>query len=129
MFSIFDVLRIFEALQIFFYKFLLQWGKNEEDFESSIFFETQKSYFAVDSRLIIYSNDHIHNAVLTLPNVVKINVENYKYVCKQSCLKFTNSILKKQRWFDVVERSKFQRWRTQRCFDVDLTLCNVTTSY
>ena len=51
LFSIFDALRIFEALQIFFYKFLLKWGKNEEDFESSIFFEAQKYYFVSELRL------------------------------------------------------------------------------
>ena len=44
LFSIFDVLRIFEALQLFFYKFLLKRGINEEGFESSIFFEAQTFY-------------------------------------------------------------------------------------
>ena len=28
--QIFNVLRFFEALQMFFYKFFLKWGKNEE---------------------------------------------------------------------------------------------------
>ena len=51
LFTIFDVLRIFEALQIFFYKFFLKWGKNEEDFESCIFFEAQKFYLGFESRL------------------------------------------------------------------------------
>ena len=80
LFSIFDVLRIFEALQIFFYKFLLKWGKNEEDFESSIFFEAQKYYFVFESRLNFFSNGHIRNVVSTLPNVVKINVEIHTVV-------------------------------------------------
>ena len=31
--------------------FLLKWGKIEEDFESSIFLEAQKYYFAFESRL------------------------------------------------------------------------------
>ena len=53
-FGKFDVLRIFEALQIFFYKFLLKWGKNEEDFESSIFFEAQKYYFVLNGGLIFF---------------------------------------------------------------------------
>ena len=75
LFSIFDVLRIFEALQILFYKFLLKWGKIEEDFESSIFLESQKYYFAFESRLFFW-NGHIRNVVSTLPNVVKIDVEN-----------------------------------------------------
>ena len=39
-----------------------------------------------------------------------------------------------QRWngmrrFDVVQRCKFQRWHAQHCFNVGLTLCDVTTSY
>ena len=44
LFSIFDVLKIFEALQLFFYKFLLKRGINEEGFESNIFFEAQMFY-------------------------------------------------------------------------------------
>ena len=76
LFSIFDVLRIFEALQIFFYKFLLKWGKNEEDFESSIFFEAQKYYFVFESRLNFFSKGHIRNVVSMLPDVAKIDVEN-----------------------------------------------------
>ena len=76
LFSIFEVLRIYEALQIFFYKFLLKWGKNE-DFESTIFFEAQKYYFVFESRLnFFFPNGHIRNFVSTLPNVVKIDVEN-----------------------------------------------------
>ena len=78
-FSTFNVLRIFDALQILFYKFLLKWGKIEEDFESSIFLEAQNYYFAFESRLIylfFFRNGHIRNVVSTLPNVVKIEVEN-----------------------------------------------------
>ena len=51
LFSIFDVLRIFVALQMFFYKALLKWGKNGENVESTIFFEAQKYYFVFESRL------------------------------------------------------------------------------
>ena len=47
-------LRIFEALQIFFYKFLLKWGKIEEDFEASIFLEAKKNYFAFELKLKIF---------------------------------------------------------------------------
>ena len=47
-FSIFNVLRIFETLEIFFYKSLLKWGKNEKDFEPSILFEAQKYYFVFE---------------------------------------------------------------------------------
>ena len=76
--------------------------------------------------LSFFSNSHICNVVSTLPNVVKIDVENGNVVSTLSC-----SI---QRWntqccFNVVQRCKFQYWRTQRCFNVDLTLCDIATSY
>ena len=65
---------------MFFYKFLLKWWKNEENVESSIFFETQKYYFVFESRLNFFSNGHIRNVVSTSPNVVKIDVENHNIV-------------------------------------------------
>ena len=61
---------------MFFYNFLLKQVKNEENFESSVFFEAQKYYFVFQSRLNFFSNSHICNVVSTLPNVVKIVVEN-----------------------------------------------------
>ena len=69
---------------MFFYKFLLKWWKNEENVESSIFFETQKYYFVFESRLNFFSNGHIYNVVSTSPNVVKIEVENDNAVSKFS---------------------------------------------
>ena len=76
-FSIFDVLRFFEALQMFFYKFLLKWGKMKKNVESNIFFEVQKYCFVFESRLTyFFSNGHIRNVVSTLPSVVKTDVEN-----------------------------------------------------
>ena len=51
-------------------------GKNEEHFEFDIFFEAKKYYFVFDSRHIFFSNGHIRNIYSTLPNVVKIDVEN-----------------------------------------------------
>ena len=48
-----------------------------QNVESNIFFEVQKYYFAFESRLLFFfSNDHISIVVSTLPNVVKIAVEN-----------------------------------------------------
>ena len=61
---------------MFFYKFLLKWGKMKKNVESNIFFKVQKYYFVFESRLIFFSNGHIRNVVSTLPNVVKIDVEN-----------------------------------------------------
>ena len=67
-FSIFDGLRIFEALQMFFYKFLLKWCKNIIKLKNIILFLNRGLFF--------FSNGQIRNVVSTLPNVVKINVEN-----------------------------------------------------
>ena len=52
-------------------------GKNEENFEFDIFLEAKKYYFVFDSRhFFFFSNGHIRNIYSTLPNVVKIDVEN-----------------------------------------------------
>ena len=80
LFSIYDVLTIFEILQIFLYKFILKWGKNEEDCESAIFFEAQNIILFWNRDLIFFSNGHICNVVPTLPNVVKIDIENDNFV-------------------------------------------------
>ena len=122
LFSVFDVLRVFEALQMFFYNFLLTWVKNERNFESSIFFEGPKYYFVFESRLNFFSNGQVGNVASTLTNVVKIDVENNNVV----------STFSKVVQFNVEKHnvvSTFFFWRTQRCFNVDLTLCDVATSY
>ena len=62
----------------------------------------------------IFENGYIHSVVSTLINVVKLDVENNNIV---STLSIVN-------W-----RCKFQRWHTQRCLNVDLTLSDATTSY
>ena len=48
LFSIFDILRIFEALQIFFYKFLLKWGKMKKILSPA--------YFLKLKNIILYLN-------------------------------------------------------------------------
>ena len=88
LFSLFDVLGIFEALEIFFYKFLFKWGKYEEDFKPSIFFEGEKYYFVLESRLdfffkwsysqrcfdVVKIDVGQKNVVSTMYNVVKFKV-------------------------------------------------------
>ena len=128
LFSIFDVLRISEALQMFFHKFLLKWGKNEENFESSIFFEAQKYYFAFESWL----NFFFKWSYLQRCFDVAQRCENRRWKWQRSF--DVVQLCSIQRWkvqrcFTVVQCCKFHRWRTQRCFNVDLTLCDVATSY
>ena len=122
LFSTFDVLKIFEALQILFYKFFLKWGKIEEDFESSIFLEAQKYYFAFESRLNFFMKWSYSQGCF---NAVQ-RCENRRWKWQRCCLiQRWNT----QRCFNVVECCEFQRWRTQRCFNIDLTLWDVATSY
>ena len=128
LFSIFDVLRIFEALQILFHKFLLKWGKTEEDFESSIFLEPQKHYFAFESRLIAYLFFFFEMVIFATlfrrcPTLWKSTLKMTKLFWR--CLTLFNSTLKNttlfqrcstlyistlayttlfQSWFDVMRR-------------------------
>ena len=48
----------------------------KKNVESNIFFEVQKYYFLFKLRLKCFLNAHIRNVVSTLPNVVKIDIEN-----------------------------------------------------
>ena len=75
-FSIFDVLRIFEALQIFFYKFLLKWGKMKKILSPAYSLKLKNIILFLNRDLIFFSNGHIRNVVSKLPSVVKIDVEN-----------------------------------------------------
>ena len=93
-FSIFDVLRIFEALQMFFNKFLLKWGKNIIKLKNIILF--------LNRGLIFFSNGHIRNVVSKLPNVAKINVENDNVVFTLS-----NVVQFNLERHNVVQRCKF----------------------
>ena len=67
---------------MFFYKFLLKWGKMKKNVESNIFFKVQKYYFVFESRLIFFSNGHIRNVVSTFPNVVKIDVSTLSNIAQ-----------------------------------------------
>ena len=80
LFSIFDVLRIFEALQILFYKFLLKWGKMKKILSPAYSLKLKNIILFLNRGLIFFSNGHIRNVVSTLPNVAKINVENENVV-------------------------------------------------
>ena len=86
------------------YKFFLKWGKNEEDFGSSIFFEAQKCYFVFKLRLNFFSTDHVRNVVSTLHSDVKIDVENENVVSTLSNVDQFNVEI-----HNVTESCTFQR--------------------
>ena len=60
---------------MFFYKFLLKWGKIKKILSLAYSLKLKKIILLLNWRLI-FLNGHIHNVVSTLPNVVKIDVEN-----------------------------------------------------
>ena len=107
LFNIFHALRIFEALQIFFSKFLVKYGKNEEGFESSIFFEAQKYYFVFESRLNFFFKRSYSQRCFDV--VQRCKNRRWKF---RRCLTLINSTLEYRTF-----------WR------FDLTLCGVATSY
>ena len=110
LFSIFDVLRIFETLQIFFYKFLLKREKSKADVQSRIFFEAQKYDFVLKRGLIFFQmvilarlfrrsptlwksklkittlfryvqfNVEIHNIASTLFGVANFNIDLHNFI-------------------------------------------------
>ena len=123
LFSTFDVLKIFEALQILFYKLFLKWGKIEEDFESSIFLEAQKYYFAFESRLFFFQMVIFATLFRRCPTLWKSTLKMTTLF--RRCLMLFNSTLKYttlfqrcwmlwistltyttlfQHWFDIVGR-------------------------
>ena len=87
---------------MFFYKFLLKWGKNEEKcwvLKKNIPWSSKILFRFWIEAYIFFSNGHIRNVISKLPNV-KIDVENGNVVSTLS---------------NVV-----QRWKTQQCFNVDI---------
>ena len=85
-------------------------------FKNIILFLNRGLYF-------FFSNGHILNVVSTLPKVVKIDVENDKVV-----LTLSNVVQFSVEKHNVVSTLFYVR-HTQRCFNVDLTLYDVATSY
>ena len=70
-------LRIVAALQIFFCIFLLKWGTNWRRFWVQRILWSSKILFCFWLEASFFcSNGHIHNVVLTLTKVVKIDIEN-----------------------------------------------------
>ena len=70
-----------------------------------MFFEAQKYYLVFESQFnYFFSNDHICNVVSTLPNVVKIDVENDNVVSTLS-----NVVQFNTEKHNVVQRHKCQR--------------------
>ena len=52
----------------------------KKNVESKCVFESRLKSFWIEAYIYIFSNSHIRNVVSTLPNVVKINVENNNVV-------------------------------------------------
>ena len=138
LFSIFDILRFFEALQMFFSKFLLTLS-----WRGSLSYRNQFIDLLRKSMdWLLYDNDLRHERVKMGKKWRKMLSPTYSLKFKTIIL-FLNRCLyffsnghfatlfrrKTQRCFNVVLRCKFQRWHTQRCFNVDLTLCDVAMSY
>ena len=76
LFSTFDVLRFFEAVQMFFYKFLLKWGKNEENCWVQHILWSSKILFCFWIRAYIFFKWSYLQRCFDVANVVKIYVEN-----------------------------------------------------
>ena len=63
----------------------LKWGKNEEKYwVQHILWSSKMLFCFLINAYVFFSNGHIRNVVSTLPNVVKIDVENGNVVCTLS---------------------------------------------
>ena len=139
LFSIFDVLRIFETLQIFFYKFLLKREKNKADVQSRIFFEAQKYDFVLKRGLIFFQMVILARLfrrsptlwkstlkITTLFRHVQFNVEIHNIVsCSALQISTLTCTTLFQRWFDVVwccdlisNLKTTLNWRWNVCWEV-----------
>ena len=98
----------------------LKWGKNEEKCWVQHILWTSKILFCFwIEAYIFFSNAHIRNVVSTLPDVENDNV----------VWMLSNVVQFNVEKPNVVLHCKFQPWHTQSCFNVDVTLCDVTASY
>ena len=79
MFSIFDVFRIYESLQIVSDKFILKWGKMKI-LSPPYSLKLKNILFFLNQALISFPNGHNGDVVLTLPNVIKIEAEDENVV-------------------------------------------------
>ena len=120
LFSIFDVLRIFEALLILFCKFLLKWGKMKKILSPVYSLNLKNIMFFLNRGLIFFKWSYTQRCL-----EVAQRCEHRHWKWQRCSIQRWNT----QRCFNVVELCKFQRWCTQRCFNVDSTLCDVATSY
>ena len=123
LFSIFNVLRIFEALQIFFYNFLLKWVKMKTILSPVYSLNLKNIILFFNRGLIFFSNGHIRNVVSTLPNVVQFNVEKYNVV--STLFNFVNfsvdvhNIVSKLIWRCATSRRQINLKTTlNRCWNV-----------
>ena len=94
-------------------------------FNFILFYEPKKYIFALFNFLlmVIFTQDIFS----TWTSVVQLDVQNINVV--STLYYIVNITLNRRGWFDVVPRCKFQGWHKQRCYNVDLTLSNVATSY
>ena len=107
----------------------LKWGKNEEKcWVQDILWSSKILFSFWNEAYIFFSNSHIHNVVSTLHSVVKIDVENDNVV-----LTLSNIVQFNVEKYNVVSTlfyvGNFNVDIQQRCFNVDLTLCDVAPSY
>ena len=114
--TVFFMILIFAALQVFLNSFLIKWGKkwkrlwNSSKKNLDSIYSIWNDFFCYFSKWwfsqrCLKLDVEMDNVVTTLSYVVYINVETHKH------------------WFEVAWRCKFQRWNTtlfQRWFEVFL---------
>ena len=126
LFSIFDVLRIYEALSIFFYKFLLKWEKKWRFWVHHILWSSKilLNQVFLNQGLIFFPNGHICNVVSLRPTLWKSTLKMTTLF--RRCLTLLNSTLKNSvvsTLFNVVN------FNADVHNVVSLTLYDVGTSY